>query len=269
MTKANKNAVAVHHRHCATRSPLTATKITSAYGRSSGLGRGPLRTLRCMRLSSLMASSGPNGSGSLMASMTGTTNLRAMCDFFLAVFRICACRATALTLSGLNALGVKAGRDLRRSLISTPASYSIVAKGNNSRYGSLVAADSATGFSSSITYRTQLRPISIAGAFFVPAMSFYGGCAWGTFECAGVLYARSANPRTVATLFRLAANRGGSPHTGAVPMPTLDPSALRALAHRRMALAALRADSSLSVRLKRYNAHMAIVRTLEGVGGAA
>lgn len=44
-----------------------------------------------------------------------------------------------------------------------------------------------------------------------------------------------------------------------------NPSALqqRAAAHRAMALAALRADSSLSVRLARYNAAMAKARALE------
>jgi hypothetical protein len=47
----------------------------------------------------------------------------------------------------------------------------------------------------------------------------------------------------------------------------LIPSAIRAFAHRRMALSALRANSSLSVRLARYNAHMAIVRTSETKGG--
>ena len=44
---------------------------------------------------------------------------------------------------------------------------------------------------------------------------------------------------------------------------TLNPSKARAAAHRAMALAALRADSSLSVRLKRFNAHMAKARVLE------
>lgn len=48
---------------------------------------------------------------------------------------------------------------------------------------------------------------------------------------------------------------------------TLNPSKARAAFHRVCALAALHADSSLSVRLTRYNAHMAIVRTLESVGG--
>ncbi|SFB52027.1 hypothetical protein [Azotobacter beijerinckii] len=44
-----------------------------------------------------------------------------------------------------------------------------------------------------------------------------------------------------------------------------DPSALRqrAAAHRAMALAALRADSSRSVRLRRYSDHMAKARALE------
>ncbi|AJE23149.1 hypothetical protein [Azotobacter chroococcum] len=44
---------------------------------------------------------------------------------------------------------------------------------------------------------------------------------------------------------------------------TLNPSKSRAAAHRAMALAALRADSSLSVRLKRYNDQMAKARALE------
>lgn len=47
---------------------------------------------------------------------------------------------------------------------------------------------------------------------------------------------------------------------------TITPSAIRALAHRRMALSALRANSPLSNRLARYNANMAIVRTLEAKG---
>lgn len=48
-------------------------------------------------------------------------------------------------------------------------------------------------------------------------------------------------------------------------MSALIPPAIRALAHRRMALSALRANSSLSVRLNRYNAHMAIVRSCEAI----
>ncbi|NWD54452.1 hypothetical protein HX878_06800 [Pseudomonas veronii] len=51
-------------------------------------------------------------------------------------------------------------------------------------------------------------------------------------------------------------------------MHALNPSKIRALAHRRMALSALRANSSLSVRLTRYNAAMAKARALEAAGGA-
>ncbi len=51
-------------------------------------------------------------------------------------------------------------------------------------------------------------------------------------------------------------------------MHALNPSKIRAAAHRAMAIAALHADSSLSVRLKRYNAAMAKARVLEAAGGA-
>ena len=47
--------------------------------------------------------------------------------------------------------------------------------------------------------------------------------------------------------------------------PARNPSALhdRAAAHRGMAVAALRADSSLATRLARYNRHMTTARALE------
>lgn len=50
-------------------------------------------------------------------------------------------------------------------------------------------------------------------------------------------------------------------------MHALNPSKIRLAAHKAMALAALRAHSSLAVRLRRYNHHMTIVRTLEAQGG--
>ncbi len=139
-------------------------------------------------------------------------------------------------------------------------------------YRSPVAAKSANGFDGPSTYRRTGAPMTIAGAFFVPAYPVYGGCAWETFGSAGVLYARSVNLRTAATLIRLTANRGSSSHTGARPMKAqhaLSPSVKsgKAAAHRRMALAALHANSSLSTRLKRYNHHIEIARTLEAVGG--
>lgn len=47
----------------------------------------------------------------------------------------------------------------------------------------------------------------------------------------------------------------------------LIPSKIRAFVHRRMALSALRASSSLSTRLALYNANMIIARALEADGG--
>jgi hypothetical protein len=47
----------------------------------------------------------------------------------------------------------------------------------------------------------------------------------------------------------------------------LNPSKIRAAAHRAMALAALHANSSLATRLARYNAHMVKARALEAAGG--
>ena len=153
-------------------------------------------------------------------------------------------------------------------MISDKRSITFVASNRARRYGLPVAANSAIGLGRSRNVRRNSAPITIAGAFFVPAVTCYGGLRGDTFGCAGFLTSRSANPAQPATLIRLAANGGSSSTLGAPPMPTLSPSAIRAFAHRRMALSALRANSSLSVRLARYNSHIAIARTLESAGGA-
>ena len=152
----------------------------------------------------------------------------------------------------------------------TTQSLPTVAKLAYRSYGSPVAANSANDLGGSNDFRRNSAAITIAGAFFVPAFPCYGGLRRSTFGCAGFLNHRSANLAQLATLLCLAAGRGGSHDSGASPLKhALIPSAIRAFAHRRMALSALRANSSLSVRLARYNAHMAIVRTLESVGGFA
>ncbi len=51
------------------------------------------------------------------------------------------------------------------------------------------------------------------------------------------------------------------------PILTLNPSRLQAVRYRRQAMSALRANSSLSVRLKRYNQAMEKARALESQGG--
>jgi len=139
---------------------------------------------------------------------------------------------------------------------------------SKSVYSETVAANSATGFGDSIRYRRTSAPVPIAGAFFVPAMPIYGGCAWETERSAGFLCPRFANPRTAATLIRLATNRGSSTiGIGAPPMRTtlsLNPSKSHADAWKARAFAALRANSSLAVRLRRYNEAMSRARALEG-----
>ncbi|VVQ12283.1 hypothetical protein PS914_05338 [Pseudomonas fluorescens] len=130
-----------------------------------------------------------------------------------------------------------------------------------------VAANSATGFGRPISKRRNSASITTAGAFFVPAVPCYGGCAWGTFGCAGFRLPRSTNLRTAVTN-SFGRERGSSFQVnGVTPLHALIPSKVRAFAHRRMALSALHANSSLSVRLRRWNHHMAIVRTLEAVRG--
>ena len=60
-----------------------------------------------------------------------------------------------------------------------------------------------------------------------------------------------------------------NPSTSGRITPARNPSInTRAAAHRAMAFAALHANSSLSVRLARYNDHMARARALEAAGGA-
>ena len=136
-------------------------------------------------------------------------------------------------------------------------------------YSANVPAKSGADLGRSINSRRTGAPKTIAGAFFVPAMSLYGGRAWETFGSAGFLLPRFANLRTAATHDRLATVCGSSYEAkGAPPMKhlhALSPSRLRAAAHRRMAFAALRADSSAAVRLSRYQHHMAKARALEGL----
>lgn len=152
--------------------------------------------------------------------------------------------------------------------INDQRSITEIASNRDARYCLPVAAKSATGLGGLNCTRRNSAPITIAGAFFVPAFSCYGGLRRSTLGCAGLLVRRSANPVQSATLICLAADRGGSSVQGASPMTSIIPSALRALAHRRMALSALRANSSLSVRLNRYNSHMDRARALENAGGA-
>lgn len=142
-----------------------------------------------------------------------------------------------------------------------------VVAGKIRRYLNAFAANSANGFGDpSNERRTGAHP-KIAGAFFVSAILCYGSCARETLRSAGFLSSRFANLRTAASLNRLATVRGSSSTKGTSTMhQARNPSTDRAAAHRAMAMIALKANSSLSVRLKRYQAHMAKARSLDSEG---
>lgn len=137
-------------------------------------------------------------------------------------------------------------------------------------YTANAPAKSGAGLGRPTKARRTCAPFPTAGAFFVPARSCYGGVRWDTFGCAGCLASRSANPAHAVTPTCLAASGDGSEtKQGTSPMnhtqvtPKIRPHHGKAEAHRRMALAALRGDHSLSVRLTRYNHHMTKARAIE------
>jgi len=149
----------------------------------------------------------------------------------------------------------------------TAKAFPTLASQHQQRYGSPVTVNPVAGFGSPSKSRRTSATVPKAGAFFMPATSFYGGCAWGAFERAGFLDSRSTNLRTAATQSCLVAGSGGSSNQGATPMQTARNPSTHAAAWKARAFAALRADSSLSVRLRRYNEAMARARSLETVGG--
>ena len=141
-----------------------------------------------------------------------------------------------------------------------------LAQHQHRRYSGYAPAKSGADLGRSNTTRRTSAHHPIAGAFFVPAVRRYGGLRGDTFGCAGFRVSRSANPSQSVTISCLAADGDGSTTHGAPPMQQL--RIIRAAAHRRMAIAALRADSSLSTRLARYQHHITKARALEAVGGA-
>ena len=152
--------------------------------------------------------------------------------------------------------------------MNAPRLFFPIASPHQRRYGSPVTVNPVAGFGDPIISRRTSAPYPTAGAFFASAVSSYGGCAWETARSAGCLLSRFANPRTAATLNRLATIRGSSKTVGAPPMQTTRNPSTHAASWKARAFAALRADSSLSVRLRRYNAAMARARAIEAAGGA-
>ncbi len=95
---------------------------------------------------------------------------------------------------------------------------------NGSGYDARVTAKSVTGRENPSYSRRYSAP-TFAGAFFVPAMRRYGGCAWAGFGPAGFLECRFLTLRTVAPI-RVRTKGGGSGTTqGAGPMAEHAPRA--------------------------------------------
>jgi len=138
-------------------------------------------------------------------------------------------------------------------------------------YSIPVAAKSAAGCASPNNNRRTGALPCIAGAFFTPVIMLYGSCARETFGSAGFLLSRSCTP-AYSCHPSCASDVGSSSTIGAKPMKhthAQNPSVTnRIAALKSRAISALHANSSLKVRLNRYNAAMQKARALESQGGA-
>lgn len=139
------------------------------------------------------------------------------------------------------------------------------------RYSLPVAANSATGFGDprNLAHR---RPYSHCRRFFCARNAGLWRSCVGDRKVCRVPSSRFANLRTAATHSVWRRFVAAPIQLGASPMKhshALNPSAIQqhAAALKARAFAALRADSSLSVRLRRYNEAMAKARALEAIGG--
>ena len=125
------------------------------------------------------------------------------------------------------------------------------------RYAGPVAAKSVTGIDSPFELR---RTRAAIGAFFYgrfqwwPCVGSRKACRFPRFPVCQPAYGHRLS---------IDSEDGDSNQPRSHTMTTLSPRAIRARAHRRMAFAALWSQSSASVRLKRYRAHMDRARAIE------
>ncbi|MBD8194219.1 ash family protein [Pseudomonas fluorescens] len=155
--------------------------------------------------------------------------------------------------------------------ISPPANLQaplVVARRKTERYALAVAANSAAGRGNPFENLAHRRPhydcrrLFFGLQFRVMAAVCGQASAWPGSKFPGI-----STPCTAATQSR-GKDRGSSiVKLGAPHMHALNPSKIRAAAHRAMARAALHANSSLRSRLARYNSHMEKARALEATGG--
>lgn len=145
---------------------------------------------------------------------------------------------------------------------------SLLPRKTNLSYSVCVAAQSATGCGSPISKRRTGATFTILGAFFSPVISFYGSCAREAFApagfsfCPGLPHLRTAATHHVEVM--LAAPIKQLEHHPMKHTHAQNPSIQnRIAALKARAISALHADSSLHVRLSRYNTAMAKARALE------
>jgi len=134
-------------------------------------------------------------------------------------------------------------------------------------YRHYVAAKSVTGRGNPFKQKAHSAQDSISGVFLCLRFRFMAAVRGQTSVWPGSFCPGISTPRIAATQSRGKDRGSSSKAKGAPPMltTTQDPSVLigKANAHRAMAMAALQKNSSLSVRLRRYNHHVEIARSLE------
>lgn len=140
----------------------------------------------------------------------------------------------------------------------------------NPGYASGADAKSSARFGDRQTYGAP-APHRDTGAFFVPGHRVYGGWVWEPFGVAGFRVVPVRQPASSHLhLFGDSGcgsneKHGVSPMTASIRLSNLITRSLkgRAAAHRAMAKSALFADSSASVRLRKYNSHIEKAQQLE------
>jgi len=152
-------------------------------------------------------------------------------------------------------------------IIGSARKTRLVACQLSSGYRHAVAANSVAGRGNPSKSRRKCAAVKTVGAFILPAVSSMAAACGQASAWLGSLIPGISTPYAAATQSR-GKDRGSSSNQGTQTMTAINPSDTRAAAHRAMAMAALRANSSLAVRLRRYNHHMDVARSLESAKSA-
>lgn len=145
----------------------------------------------------------------------------------------------------------------------TAPSLSTIASRKHPAYSSPVVTLLATGCRNLKISRRNSAQITTAGVFFRPQLRVMAAVCGRRSRLPGAYYPGIPTPHTAATQSRRKDGGGSNRKVGATPMNHIHTALKnRAAAHKAMAFAALRADSSASVRLGRYRKHIDRSRAL-------